>query len=65
MFFREELSQPIRNSNINKIQEFFHLPISYNTEKKQLDSHIITDLELVTCLDKKSTSFFVIVFILL
>jgi hypothetical protein len=62
MFSQEELAKPYPNSNINNIQDFFHLPISFNTEKKQLDSHIITDLELVTCLDKKSTSIYSHVF---
>ena len=34
-------------SNIEKISNYFALPISYNSDKTMLAEHIISDLELI------------------
>lgn len=39
-------------SNIEKISNYFALPISYNSDKTMLAEHIISDLELVPLLGK-------------
>lgn len=43
-------------SNIEKINHFFHLPISYNKDKMELNKNIITDLELVETCDPSGIS---------
>ena len=50
------------SSNIEKINEYFALPISYNIDKSELDTHIITDLELVKCVDATSTPIYNYIF---
>lgn len=49
-------------SNIENINDYFVLPISYNNDKTELDTHIITDLELVKCVDTDSTPIYNYVF---
>ena len=38
-------------SNIEKINDHFKIPISYNIEKIELNPNIITDLELIETVD--------------
>ena len=45
-------------SNIEKINDFFHLPISYNLEKMELNKNIIEDLELTSSVDPSSNSLY-------
>lgn len=45
-------------SNIDKISEYFSLPISYNKNSQKLETHIIKDLELSACLDPNATSIY-------
>jgi hypothetical protein len=42
-------------SNIEKINEFFHLPISFDKKSMELNSTIITDLELKETIDPSGT----------
>ena len=43
------------NTNLDKIADYFPLPISYNTKKVALDQHIVHDLELTECIDPTAT----------
>ena len=45
-------------SNIEKINEHFKVPVSYNKEKQKLNENIITDLELIKTLDSSGTSMY-------
>lgn len=45
-------------SNIEKINNHFKVPISYNNEKIKLNEHIITDLELLETVDPSGTSMY-------
>ena len=42
-------------SNIEKINDFFHLPISFDKKSMELNSTIITDLELKETIDPSGT----------
>lgn len=46
------------NTNLDKIADYFPLPISYNTNKTTLSHHIINDLELIKCIDPAATSIY-------
>ena len=39
-------------SNFDDINEIFKMPIYYNNKKKEVNKNIITDLELVSCIDQ-------------
>jgi hypothetical protein len=41
-------------SKLNNINDFFKLPIYYNSEKVELKKNIINDLELITAIDQSS-----------
>ena len=49
-------------SNIEKINDSFKLPISYNEGKVELNKNIITDLELTETLDPSCTPMYNIAF---
>jgi hypothetical protein len=49
-------------SNIEKINDHFKLPISYNDKKMSLNANIITDLELIQTLDASSNPIYNYVF---
>ena len=42
-------------SNIEKINDFFHLPISFDKKSMELNPTIITDLELKETIDPSGT----------
>ena len=42
-------------SNIEKINEYFKIPISFNNQAYTLNQHIIEDLELIRAIDPSST----------
>jgi hypothetical protein len=46
------------NTNLDKIADYFPLPISYNANKTALDQHIVNDLELTVCIDPSATSIY-------
>lgn len=46
------------NTNLDKIADYFPLPISYNAKKSALDQHIVNDLELTKCIDPTATSIY-------
>jgi hypothetical protein len=46
------------NTNLDKIADYFPLPISYNAKKIALDQHIVNDLELSECIDPSATSIY-------
>ena len=46
------------NTNLDKIADYFPLPISYNAKKSALSHHIINDLELTECIDPTATSIY-------
>ena len=43
------------NKNIQDINNIFIIPICYNENVKKLNENILTELELVTCIDKEET----------
>jgi hypothetical protein len=45
-------------SNIEKINDYFKVPISYNNEKIKLSENIIADLELLETVDPSGTSMY-------
>ena len=45
-------------SRVENINEFFKLPISYNTDKMAVDDHIITDLELIKTVNAEDTALY-------
>ena len=45
-------------STINKINDFFKIPIHYNKEKVELKKNIINDLELVETVDPSCNSIY-------
>jgi len=45
-------------SNIEKLNNYFKVPILYNKEKQQLNENIITDLELIETIDPSGTSMY-------
>jgi len=49
-------------SNLEKINEHFHLPISYNSKKTELRKNIIDDLELVETVDPSGSSIYNLAF---
>lgn len=49
-------------SNLEKINEHFHLPISYNSKKTELRKNIIDDLELVETVDPSGSSIYSLAF---
>lgn len=46
------------NTNLDKIADYFPLPISYNAKKIALSQHIVHDLELTKCIDPAATSIY-------
>jgi len=46
------------NTNLDKIADYFPLPISYNAKKTALSHHIVHDLELTQCIDPSATSIY-------
>jgi len=46
------------NTNLDKIADYFPLPISYNAKKTALSHHIVNDLELTKCIDPAATSIY-------
>lgn len=46
------------NTNLDKIADYFPLPISYNAKKTALSPHIVHDLELTKCIDPAATSIY-------
>ena len=49
-------------SNIEKINESFHIPICFNEKKIELNKNIITDLELIDTIDASCNSIYSYVF---
>lgn len=49
-------------SNLEKINDHFHLPISYNNKKTELRENIIDDLELVETVDPSGSSIYNLAF---
>jgi hypothetical protein len=45
-------------SNIEKVNSIFHLPISYNSERIELQKNIVNDLELVETVDPSGVPLF-------
>lgn len=51
----EEKEFSSENKNIQDINNTFKIPICYNENVKKLNENIITELELVQCIDKEET----------
>lgn len=49
-------------SNLEKINDHFHLPISYNNKKTELRKNIVDDLELVETVDPSGSSIYSLAF---
>ena len=49
----------MKTSNIEKINDHFKIPISYNNKKAELNENITTDLELIETIDPSGTPMFV------
>ena len=47
-----------QTSTVNKINDFFKLPIYYNEKKVELKQNLITDLELIKTVDPSSNSIY-------
>jgi len=58
--FSNTIPNPISKlkSNIEKINDHFKIPISYNDEKVELNTNIITDLELIETVDPSGTTMY-------
>jgi hypothetical protein len=48
-------------SNVIHVNNIFKLPIHYNTSKMELKNNIITDLELINCVDSSNSSIYELV----
>jgi hypothetical protein len=47
-----------KSTTVNKINDFFKLPIYYNEKKVELKQNLITDLELIKTVDPSSNSIY-------
>jgi len=47
-----------KSTTVNKINDFFKLPIYYNEKKVELKQNLITDLELIKTIDPSSSSIY-------
>jgi hypothetical protein len=46
------------NSSLDNINEIFKVPICYNDKVKKLNNTVVSDLELVKCVEKEETSIY-------